>query len=188
MFYHASPMGGLEVLTPHVSNHGRPLLYLSRKRENVLVYLSNAVEKYCRETGFVHQGPFYKWASYGFTREGVLRLEEYYPHATEDTYRGVSGYIYSMEDAPGAQDQPDIPGAVITEESARPIRCEFVPDAYEAIMAAVAAGQITLQRYEENSPGMLAWIDRVTREEYAAMADHPEYLHFLRGKLPAAAR
>lgn len=43
MLYHASPTGGLTVLTPHVSNHGRPLVYFSKKRENVLVYLSNAV-------------------------------------------------------------------------------------------------------------------------------------------------
>lgn len=44
MLYHASPTGGLTVLTPHVSNHGHPLVYFSNKRENVLVYLSNAVE------------------------------------------------------------------------------------------------------------------------------------------------
>ena len=40
MLYHASPTGGLTVLTPHVSNHGHPLVYFSKKRENVLVYLS----------------------------------------------------------------------------------------------------------------------------------------------------
>ena len=29
MLYHASPIGGLIVLTPHISNHGRPLVYFS---------------------------------------------------------------------------------------------------------------------------------------------------------------
>ena len=52
MLYHASPIGGLTELRPHISNHGIPLLYFSQKRENTFVYLSNAVEKYCRETGF----------------------------------------------------------------------------------------------------------------------------------------
>ena len=66
MLYHASPTGGLTVLTPHVSNHGHPLVYFSKKRENVLVYLSNAVEKYCRDTGFVHTGQWEKWGPYGF--------------------------------------------------------------------------------------------------------------------------
>lgn len=54
MFYHASPVKGLTQLEPRISNHGIPLVYFSRKRKNVLVYLSNAVEKYCRETGFCH--------------------------------------------------------------------------------------------------------------------------------------
>ena len=52
MLYHASGTGGIRVLEPRRSNHGVPLVYFSRKRENVLVYLSNAIEKYCRETGF----------------------------------------------------------------------------------------------------------------------------------------
>ncbi len=66
MYYHASPLCDLRILKPHVSNHGVPLVYFSNKRENVLVYLSNAVERFCRETGFVHDGSWYKWASYGF--------------------------------------------------------------------------------------------------------------------------
>ena len=81
MLYHASPTGGLTVLTPHVSNHGHPLVYFSKKRENVLVYLSNAVEKYCRDTGFVHTGQWEKWGPYGFDLDGVQRREEYYPNA-----------------------------------------------------------------------------------------------------------
>ena len=81
MLYHASPTSGLTVLTPHVSNHGHPLVYFSKKRENVLVYLSNAVEKYCRDTGFVHTGRWEKWGPYGFDLDGVQRLEEYYPNA-----------------------------------------------------------------------------------------------------------
>ena len=44
MLYHASPIGGLTELRPHISNHGIPLLYFSQKRENTFVYLSNAVE------------------------------------------------------------------------------------------------------------------------------------------------
>ena len=61
MYYHASPFGGITQLKPHVSNHGIPLVYFSKKRENVLVYLSNAVEKYCKETGFLYEGIYQKW-------------------------------------------------------------------------------------------------------------------------------
>ncbi len=41
-WYHASPTKDLTTLEPRISNHGVPLVYLSKKRENVLVYLSNA--------------------------------------------------------------------------------------------------------------------------------------------------
>ncbi len=53
MFFHASPVPNLKNLTPHISNHGTPLIYFSTKRENVLVYLSNAVEKCCRKPVFI---------------------------------------------------------------------------------------------------------------------------------------
>ena len=50
MYYHASRTKDIKVLEPRVSNHKVPLIYFSSKRENVLVYLSNAIEKYCNET------------------------------------------------------------------------------------------------------------------------------------------
>ena len=82
---------------PTASNHGIPLIYFSRKRENVLVYLSNAIEKYCRDTGFSYEGQWEKWGPYGFTKDGRLCLEEYYQNALESTYKGVPGYIYCAE-------------------------------------------------------------------------------------------
>ncbi len=77
MLYHASPIPNIKTLTPHTSNHGKPLIYFSQKPENVLVYLCNAVEKCCRENGFVHNGIYRKWGSYGFNSEGILVLDEY---------------------------------------------------------------------------------------------------------------
>ena len=51
-FFHASQIKGIQVLEPRISNHNFPLIYFSGKRENVLVYLSNAVEKTCKEKNF----------------------------------------------------------------------------------------------------------------------------------------
>ena len=56
MYYHASPIGTIKQLEPRTSNHGVPLVYFSKKREIVLVYLSNAIERYCKETGFSYYG------------------------------------------------------------------------------------------------------------------------------------
>ena len=79
MYYHASQTADIKALEPRVSNHNRPLIYMSTKRENALVYLRNAIEKCCREHGFAHEGKWHKWGPYGFTKEGLLSLEEYYP-------------------------------------------------------------------------------------------------------------
>ena len=73
MYYHSSPTAGIEWLEPRVSNHGVPLIYFSKKRENVLVYLSNAVEKYCKDTGFKYEGQWHKWGPYGFNKDGIER-------------------------------------------------------------------------------------------------------------------
>lgn len=87
MYYHASPVKGLTQLRPQLSNHGIPLVYFSVKRENVLVYLSNSIEKYCKETGFSYNGKYQKWGPYGFDKDGRQRLEEYENASDRPEYR-----------------------------------------------------------------------------------------------------
>ena len=87
MYYHASPIEGIIQLEPRVSDHHIPLVYFSTKRENTLVYLSNAVEKYCRETGFVYDGIWKKWGPYGFTKDGIQQLQEYEENTDHPEYR-----------------------------------------------------------------------------------------------------
>ena len=45
-YYHASSVKDLKVLQPGISMHGKSWVYLTDKRENTLVYLCNAIEKY----------------------------------------------------------------------------------------------------------------------------------------------
>ena len=182
MLYHASPVEGIQTLVPHVSNHEKPLVYLSARRENVLVYLSNAVEKHCRETGFVWNHPWYKWASYGFTKEGLLLLEEYYPNATEETYKGVSGYIYRVDKCAAAQPMADIPHAFASGEPLVVADCEYIPDAYEALLKAEREGLIVIRRYDDLSEGTRRWLEKMIPQEYAKAESHPDYRHFLKAK------
>ena len=184
MYYHASPTGGITKLEPRISNHNIPLIYFSEKRENVLVYLSNSVEKFCRETGFPYDGPWQKWGPYGFDPDERLRLEEYYPNALEETYRGVSGWIYSAEAITPADFDLRIPGAAVSAEPVDVCGAEFVPDALEAILEAEHQGLITVLRYEEMPERMHAWLQKITPKEYDEAADHPEYRYFLRAKFP----
>ena len=181
MLYHASPVANIQILEPRRSNHGTAQVYFSEKRENVLVYLSNAIQKHCQAVGFAHSGVYTTWASYGFTKEGILRLEEYYPNATEETYKGVSGWIYQAA-AMQAEKLADIPFVYTSAQPVPVAGCEFVADAYEAILEAAEQGKLILQRFEENSPAKLDWIKRIVKQEYAQAGDQPDYRLFLEAK------
>ena len=184
MYYHASPTGGITRLEPRVSNHGIPLIYFSKKRENVLVYLSNAIEKYCMDTGFFYEGKWEKWGPYGFGKDGRQRLEEYYPNALIHTYKGVSGYIYRAGSIIDSEFELLMPDAASSAEPVNVTDAEFIPDAYEAILQAEKDGLITILRYEEMPEARKERNKRTLKEEYEKAADHPEYRHFLRGNFP----
>jgi len=182
MYYHASQVPDIKVLKPRISNHNIPLIYFSTKRENVLVYLSNAIEKHCKETGFVHNGKWHKWASYGFEPDGTLRLDEYYPNAIEDTYKGVSGYIYSADVVIENQDNINISNAVTSSHPVTVTYIEFIEDAYSEILKAAELGLIIIRRYEDMSDKMLAWIENTIKREYAEAVEEPDYRYFLEAK------
>lgn len=184
MYFHASPTKGIQILEPRISNHGVPLIYFSTKRENILVYLSNAVEKYCRETGFAFSGKWTIWGPYGFQQDGIQQIEEYYPNALIDTYQGVSGYIYSVEAITDSGFPLQIPDAAASSEPTPVKDSEWIPDAYEAILAEEKEGLISILRYEEMRETKREWIRRTIRAEYANAIDSPDYRHFLEGKFP----
>lgn len=182
MYYHASKTAGIKVLETRISNHGIPLVYFSTKRENVLVYLSNSVEKFCREAGFEYSGVFQKWGPYGFEKDGRLQIQEYYPNALIDTYKGVSGYIYCAEKISRADVEIEIPNAAVSDKPVPVTGCEFIPDAYDAILEAEESGLITVLRYEKVSQKMLDWLAERIPQEYEAAEAHPEYRYFLKEK------
>ena len=184
MYYHASPAGGITRLEPRISNHHIPLVYFSEKRENVLVYLQNSIEKYCRETGFSYDGPWQKWGPYGFNADGRIRLEEYYPGALEETYKRASGWIYRAERITPAELDIKNPGAAASSAPVDVAGAEFVPDAYEAILQAEKDGLLTIRRFEEMTDKERAWLQKVIAEDYEAADGHPDYRHFLEGKFP----
>ncbi len=179
--FHASQTPGIQHLEPRRSHHGKALVYFSDRRENTLVYLSNAVEKFCREKGLPPQASYCKWGSYGFTREGLLCLEEYWPGATEETYGGEAGYLYTVE-TEKARPLSEIPHAFVSEEALEVTACEFVPDALAALKQAEQAGKLVLRAYTENSPEKLRWIEQSIRQEYEKAEGLSYYREFLRAK------
>lgn len=184
MYYHASSMQGITELVPRLSNHKTPLIYFSKKRENVLVYLSNAIEKYCKETNYSYYGIWKKWASYGFDKDGTQCIEEYYPHALEKTYKGVSGYIYWVVEIDESGFELQIPDAATSSTPVKVLKEEYIPDAYLAILEAERTGLLRILRYGEMTEKKQLWLKEAITKEYEEAADHPEYRHFLRGNFP----
>lgn len=182
MYYHASGIKDISTLEPRVSNHKIPLIYFSKKCENVLVYLSNAIEKYCIEQGFKYSGIWQKWSTYGFDKDGIQRIEEYYPNALFDTYKGVSGYIYFAEIVEDSGFLTQIPDAVTSEKPVVVNGCEYIEDAYEAILTAEKQGLVRITRYHELSEKMMNWIKETMTKEYEQASEHPEYRFFLEAK------
>lgn len=188
MYFHASQIGKIKTLEPRTSNHNIPLIYFSDKRENVLVYLSNAVEKVCKEVRFTFDGLWYKWGSYGFEKDGRLRFEEYYPNALEDTYKGIEGYIYSCSKIdPYQKLDIKIPNTFITAQKTTVDNCEFITDAYNEMINAEANGLITILRYNEfiSNIKRREWLEKTIIDEYRNNSAHPDYRFFLESRFSA---
>lgn len=182
MYYHATNVAGIEKLVPNVSSHLKPLVYFTTKRENSLVYLTNAVEKYCKEIGYQHSGQYYKWNSYGFNEDGILVLQEYWPDAIRDTYAGMSGYVYSVSNISTVEPIKGIPFGVTCSTPVQIEECEYIPDAYDALQEAAKRGLIGIRKYQENSAQKLDWIRQLIKKEYITAQSFPEYKLFLEAK------
>lgn len=175
MYYHASDTKDINVLEPRGEDG---LVYFSTKRENTLVYLVNAVKKYCRETGIQFEGAH--WGPYGFTKDGRLELEEYYPNALEKTYRGESAYIYMVEHIENVTACAHIENVVTSSSSVNVTAVEFVPDALAAIYEAERQGLIAVKRYDELAEGEREWLAQVVRDEYLDPKTTADYKAFLK--------
>lgn len=182
MYYHASSTKDIKELEPRVSNHKVPLIYFSSKRENVLVYLSNAVEKHCKDTNFRHDGIYSKWGPYSFDKDGILCLEEYYKNFLEETYKNISGYIYSVNEIKKIDKLEDIPYAFASSDKVKIDSCEYIKDAYEEILKAEKDGLIKISRYEDFVKIKKDWLIDVITKEYNEPDIGLEYKYFLESK------
>lgn len=184
LLYHASPVMGIETLEPRISNHGVSRVYFSEKRENTLVYLSNAIEKYCKETGFQYNGRWHKWGPYGFTADHRFQFQEYYPNALAETYKGVSGYIYAVSFLNCIQPLEGIPGAYYSSEPVNVVECENIKDAYAEFMAAYHDHRIDIMYYENWSSRQIEGNRRMMQSEYEQSDIRSDYKYFLENKFP----
>ena len=109
-------------------------------------------------------------------------MDEYYPNALLETYRGVSGYIYRASSIQEAAQEIHISDAAVSSLPVPVDGVEFIPDAYEAILESERRGEIFINRYEALPEGRHSWLRKTIQEDYDNAVEQPEYRYFLKNK------
>ena len=143
-YYHCSPTAGLKLLEPRKPGFSeKPArVYMTTLLPMALMY---AVQNY--------------EYSYGYTKEGQIYLDEYFPDALEILYRGKPASMYLCE--PETTQSTRIPNEVVSE-TAVPVISEIrIPDACEALLEQERLGALVINRYQDLTERKLEWIRKV---------------------------
>ena len=150
-YYHCSPTPGLTVLEPRkpVSFDKPARVYMTTLLPMALMY---AVQNY--------------EYTYGYTKEGQIHMDEYFPGSFELLYRGKSASLY--ECAPQHTESTRIPNEVVSEAAVPILREIHIPDAYEALLEQERLGALVIRRYHQLPEKMLEWIRKAEADEIRA--------------------
>ena len=140
-YYHCSPTPGLTLLEPRKpKSFDKPArVYLTTLLPMALMYTVQNYEY-----------------TYGYTKEGQIHLDEYFPNALEILYKGKSASLYLCN--PEKTETTQIPNEAISETAVPVIRETFIQDACEALLEQERLGTLVIRRYDELSDKMLDWI------------------------------
>ena len=146
-YYHCSPTAGLTVLEPRkpVSFEKPARVYMTTLLPMALMYSIQNYEY-----------------TYGYTKEGQIYLEEYFPNALEIWYRGKSASLYLCD--PQKTESSKIPNEAISETAVPVIQETHIPDALEALLEQERLGTLVIYRYHQLSERKLDWIRKVEAE------------------------
>ena len=148
VYYHCSPTVGLKTLEPR-----KPDSFQKPKCVYMTTLLPMALMYGVRNFEY----------TYGYTKEGQIHFDEYFPNALEILYRGKSASLYRC--APGNVNTTKIPNEVVCEECVPILSEERIPDVYEALLEQERLGALVIRRYGELSDQMLDWIRRAEANE-----------------------
>lgn len=101
--------------------------------------------------------------TYGYTKDGQIYYEEYFPDALRILYAGKSAHLYIC--APEDTQPTPIPNEVVSSQPVPVLRETFIPDAYEALLAEETKGTLNIHRYHTLSEKRRDWILQAEAEE-----------------------
>ena len=146
-YYHCSPIHGLTVLQP-----GKPQSFEKPARVYMTTLLSMAL---------MYSVQNYEY-TYGYTKEGQIYFEEYFPNALETIYRGKSASLYLCD--PEIIEPTQIPNEAVSVNAVPVIREIRIPDACESLLEQERQGTLVIRRYHELPERTLDWIRRTEAE------------------------
>ena len=140
-FYHCSPAAGLTILEPRKpESFDKPcLVYMTTSLPMALMYGVRNFEY-----------------TYGYSKEGQIYFEEYFPNALEILYRGNQASLYLCD--PVKAGSTKIPNEAVCKEPVPVLAETVIPDVYEALLEQQRLGELVIRRYEELSLKELTWI------------------------------
>ena len=146
-YYHCSPTGGLTVLEPR-----QPESFDKPARVYMTTLLPMALMYSVRNYEY----------TYGYTKEGQIYFEEYFPNALEVLYRCKSASLYLCN--PAHIETTQIPNEAISEIAVQVISEAFIPDACEALLEQEQLGTLVIRRYHELPDKTRSWIRQAEAE------------------------
>ena len=166
-YYHCSPTGGLRVLEPR-----KPASFDKPARVYMTTLLPMALMYGVRNYEY----------TYGYTKDGRIYLEEYFPNALEELSRGRTASLYLC--GPDTTETTRIPNEVVSEQPVPVLEERIIPDVCQALLEQERLGTLTIHRYETLSAKKLDWIRRVEaqgiREGGLLHRDGPEASYYKR--------
>lgn len=148
VYYHCSPIAGLTMLEPR-----RPETF----KKPAGVYMTTLLPM-----ALMYSIQNYEY-SYGYTKEGQIYFDEYFPNALEILYRGKRASLYLCN--PESTKRTEVPNEEVSETAVPIISEIYIPDAYDALLEQEQLGTLIINRYHTLSDKMLSWIRQVEADE-----------------------
>lgn len=146
-FYHCSPVSGLNILEPR-----KPTAFDKPARVYMTTLLPMAL---------MYSIQNYEY-TYGYTKEGQIYLDEYFPNALEILYRGKRASLYLCN--PDTTKTTRIPNEAISEAPVPILQEIVIPDACEALLEQERLGALVIRRYHELPERAYEWILKTEAE------------------------
>lgn len=145
--YHCSPISGLTLLQP-----GKPKSFDKPAKVYMTTLLPMALMYTIQNFEY----------TYGYTKDGQIYFEEYFPNALELLYRGKRASLYLCD--PETVETTRIPNEAASNSPVPILKEIIIEDACEALLEQEKQGTLVIRRYEQLSEKERIWIRNAEAE------------------------